>query len=91
LHLRRGKRYAFHISQDLPNNYPQPFFFTSDLAGGMPGDACADNWQAPKVDGAPEAAVDGVVYLDTKKLPKHFYYHSKNAKFLGGMVFVHGK
>lgn len=89
IHLKRGRKYTFRVKQEA-NDYPQPFMFTSDLAGGVAGDACASNWQPGELPNTGPAVTNDTVVLDTKTLPKLFYYQSKNAKFLGGMVMVHG-
>jgi len=73
-----------------PADYPQPMMFTLDPAGGLLGDMAANGYAPREIKGTQVLNGNASVTLDvTRDLPKMFYYHSKNAKFIGGMCFVH--
>lgn len=87
--LRRGKNYRFHVKVDLKTHHAQPFYFTKDPAGGMIGDTCESGHDPVELPGTDKPIANGVIVLKvTKDLPKHFYFQSRQCKFLGGPIFV---
>lgn len=90
IHVRRGQTYKFQVNVDLKSNHPQPFYFTTDPAGGLMGDMCESSYDPAELAGTMKPVASGLYTLKVDdKTPKHFYYQSRNCKFLGGHVFVH--